>query len=83
MQIISATDAKQSFGAALNTAQREPVLIRKQNQDVAVLMSVHEYEKLRGIRTKLFEALAATIAAKAAARGLTDADFEQLMSDVS
>ena len=46
MRIISATDAKQRLAALINAAQREPVLIRRQNQDVAVIMSIAEYKRL-------------------------------------
>jgi prevent-host-death family protein len=83
MQTISATDAKQAFGAALDAAQREPVFIRKQNRDVAVLLSVQEFEKLRGLRIDAFDRSAEIMAAKAAARGMTDESLAELMSDVS
>lgn len=83
MQTMSATDVKQGFGAALDAAQREPVFIRKQNRDVAVLMSVQEFEKLRGLRLDVFDRLAEAVAAKAAARGMTDETLAQLMKDVS
>ena len=39
MKTVSATDAKQRLAALLDAAQREPVLIRRQNRDVAVIMS--------------------------------------------
>jgi antitoxin Phd len=45
MKIVSATDAKQRLAALLDAAQREPVLIRRQNRDVAVIMSAEEYER--------------------------------------
>ena len=83
MRTISATEAKQAFGAALDAAQREPVVIRKQNRDVAVLLSAEEYAKLRGLRIAAFDALCDDIAAKAAARGLTGDSFDDLMRDVS
>ncbi len=83
MQIMSASDAKQAFGTALDTAQREPVIIRKQNRDVAVLMSMHEYEKIRRLKIDLLLRTADAIAVEAAARGMTDEKFEELMSDVS
>lgn len=83
MRELSATDVKQGFGSALDEAQRGPVLIKKQNRAVAVLLSVQEYDKLRGLRLTAFERLCDEIAAKAAARGLDDETFEALMEDVS
>ena len=83
MQKMSATDVKQGFGAALDAAQREPVFIHKQNRDVAVLMSMQEFEKLRGLLLDVFDRLAEAVAAKAAARGMTEETLAQLMKDVS
>ena len=82
MRVLSATEAKQSFGAALDAAQREPVLIRKQNRDVAVIVSADEYAKLRGQRIAAFEAVCDAVAAKAADHGLTERGFANLMRDV-
>ena len=39
MQYVSASDAKQRLAAILDTAQREPVMIRRQKRDVAVVLS--------------------------------------------
>ena len=83
MRILSATEAKQSFGAALDAAQREPVMIRKQNRDVAVILSAEEYRRLRGMRIAAFDAVCDRIAQQAAARGLDDDTFDALMLDVS
>lgn len=83
MQILSETDVKQGFGAALDAAQRGPVVIQTQDRDVAVLLSVQDYEKLCGRRAEVFDRLTESMAAKAAARGLTDETFARLMSDVS
>jgi len=55
MRTVSATDAKQRLAALLDTAQREPVMIRRQNRDVAVLLSPHEYDRLRALNTDEFQ----------------------------
>lgn len=83
MRTISSTEAVQAFGATLDAAQREPVVIREQNRDVAVLLSMPEYEKLRGLRIEAFDTLCDEIAAKAKERGLTEEHFQELMRDVS
>jgi len=83
MQTISSTDMKQGFGAALDAAQREPVIITKQNRGVAVLISIAEFDKLRGLRVSEFERLARDVSAKAAQRGLTDEKLQEILSDVS
>ena len=49
MRRVSETEAKQRFAAIIDAAEREPVVIRRQNRDVAVIMSAEEYDKIRGI----------------------------------
>jgi len=49
MKAVSATDAKQRFAALLDAARRELVVIRRQNRDVAVIMSAEEYERIRDL----------------------------------
>ncbi len=50
MRYVSATEAKQRLAALLDAAQREPVVIRRQKRDVAVLLSPQEYERLRALK---------------------------------
>jgi len=71
MKSVSATAAKQKLAALLDAAQREPVLIRRQNRDVAVVMSVGEYDRIRGANEDEFERFCDRVSAKAKARGLT------------
>jgi prevent-host-death family protein len=81
MRSISATEAKQRLAALLDTAQREPVVIRRQNRDVAVILSTQEYERLRNINISEFQQFCDRIAQKAAARGLTEAKLKRLLAD--
>jgi prevent-host-death family protein len=46
MAAISATDAKNKFGEVLEMARNEPVRIQKNGRDVAVMLSVEEYQRL-------------------------------------
>jgi prevent-host-death family protein len=55
MRYVSATDAKKRLTALLDTAQREPVMIRQRNRDVAVLLSPQEYDRLRALNTDEFQ----------------------------
>lgn len=41
-----ATDAKNRFGALLDSAQAGPAAIQKNGRDVAVLISAYEYKRL-------------------------------------
>jgi len=46
MKTLTASEAKNRFGMLLDLARHEPVLIEKQGRQVAVMLSVEEYERL-------------------------------------
>jgi PHD/YefM family antitoxin component YafN of YafNO toxin-antitoxin module len=56
MQAISATDTRLKLTTLLSKAQQEPVLIRHNQRDMAVMLSATEYQRLarpRSIDPKL------------------------------
>jgi len=46
MKTMTATAASKEFGLYIDTVQREPVVITKQNRPVAVTMSVQQFERI-------------------------------------
>lgn len=81
MKTVSANDPTQSLARALEAARREPVVIQQDRRDVAVLMSIDEYEKLTRARIQDFQQYCDRVAEKAAARGLTEAKLAELLRD--
>ncbi len=81
MRYVTATDAKQKLAALLDAAQREPVVIRRQKRDVAVILSAEEYDRLRGFNVAEFDRFCEHVAGKAAARGLTARKLQQILGD--
>jgi prevent-host-death family protein len=81
MRSVSATEAKQRLAALLDAAQREPVVIRRQNRDVAVIMSAEAYERIRGGNIEELDRLCERVSKQAAARGLTDEILAGLLKD--
>lgn len=83
MRSVSATEAKQRFAAVLDAAQREPVVIRRRNREVAVVLSAAEYQRLRALNVEEFERFCDRIAERAAARGLTEEKLADILADGS
>lgn len=81
MQQISATDAKQRLAAVLDAAQREPIVIRRQNRDVAVILSPQDYDRLRALNLAEFDRLCEQVSTAAQMRGLTEAKLAELLAD--
>lgn len=83
MREIAARDAKNRFGQLLDAVQSAPVRVTKKGRPVSVMMSMQQYERLRGVA---WERLAVTMDAlgrEAGGKGLTEAGLEALLADES
>jgi prevent-host-death family protein len=80
MKRVPATEAKNRLGAILDDAQREPVVIRRQDRDIAVVLSMADYERLRAGNIQAFMELRKQVADEAAANGLTEERLDELLA---
>ena len=80
MKSVPATEAKNRLGAILDEAQREPIVIRRHDRDIAVVLSMADYERLRAGNIQAFLELRNEVAAQAAASGLTDERLAKLLT---
>lgn len=74
VRYVSVRDAKQRLAALLDAVQKEPIVIRRQKRDVAVLLSREEYDRLRGFNAAEFQSFCDRVASQAAGRGMTEED---------
>lgn len=81
MRYVSASDAKQRFAALLDTVQREPVTIRRQNREVAVVISPTDFKRLRSNNVEEFRRFCNRVSARAKARGLTQEKLDALLNE--
>jgi len=79
MKTVAATEAKNRFGAIIDDAQREPVVIRRQDRDVAVVLSMADYQRLRSGNAQAFLDLRNAVASEAASAGLTDDKLDEIL----
>jgi prevent-host-death family protein len=81
MKSVSETEATDRLEAILDEAQREPIVIRRQDRDIAVVLSLKEYERLRELNVQAFLDLRNQVASEAAANGLSEQRIADLLSD--
>jgi prevent-host-death family protein len=81
MRHVSATEAKQALSRILDAVQREPIVIQKQRRDVAVLLSMRDYERLTAMNVAEFQDYCDRISQRARERGLTDDTLDTLLHD--
>lgn len=83
MRTISSLDAKSRFGQLLEAAQRAPVTVTRKGRPAAVVLSVEDYERMRG---KAWQRLLDTMARareEVTGRGLTAERLDELLGDES
>jgi prevent-host-death family protein len=81
MKNVSVTEAKDRLDAILDDAQRGPVVISRQDREIAVVLSMADYERLRSGNIQAFLDIRKEIASQAAATGLTDERLAELLTD--
>jgi prevent-host-death family protein len=81
MKTVSATDAKQRFAALIDAAQKEPVVVRRQNRDVAVIISPEEYQRIRKANVEELLKFCDRVGAEAARRGMTEEILAHILKD--
>ena len=81
MKTVSATEAKQGLSSVIDWAANEPVVIRRQKRDVAVVLSMREYERLARLNLKAFRAFSQAIGDRAVKSGLTEDALADMLRD--
>lgn len=81
MKSIDEAEAQARLDEILEETQRQPIVIRRQGQDTAVVVSIMEYERLRSLDVQGFLALRREVAEEAMSAELTPERLADLMRD--
>lgn len=81
MKIVSITEARRRLDTVLDAAQSGPVVIRRGGDDLGVVVSMTDYERLRAGDVKAFLDIRNEIAAQAAAGGLSVEVLARLLDE--
>lgn len=81
MKTVDCAQAQEQMDEILNEAQRQPIVICREGEETAVLLSMAEYQRLRVGAVRGFLALRDDIAREAAAADLTEDRLSQLLND--
>ena len=79
MRYNAASDTDPELATLLDAAQAEPVFIERDQQEVAVLISAREYDRLSGNATREFLDFCDKMADEAAAKGLTEDKLQEIL----
>ncbi|MDA0261192.1 MAG: type II toxin-antitoxin system Phd/YefM family antitoxin [Proteobacteria bacterium] len=83
MKTIPAIDAKNRFGQLLDAAQREPVTVTKKGRPAAVVLSIADYERIRGAARRRLMATIVEAQREAEAASLDEKGLVELLADES
>jgi prevent-host-death family protein len=80
MRTVTASEAKQTLASVIDAASREPVMIQRQKRDVAVVMSVQEYERLVHLNKAEFQRFCDQVGTSAEKAGMTEEKLAELLA---
>ncbi len=83
MKEMAAKDAKNGFGRLIDAVQSGPVRVTKNGRAVGVMMSMQQYERLRGAAWERLTATMDKLGNEALSKGLTEASLETFLADES
>lgn len=81
MKTVAVSEARRSFAELIDAAVREPVVIRRQRRDVAVVVSMLEYERLTQLKRGEFQRFCGAVGRRARAAGMNARVLAKLLCD--
>lgn len=79
MIYLSASEVKRNFAEFLDKAQKEPVTIQGQDEDLVVVLSVSEYQRIKGLLKRDFQEFCDQVGKEAEAKGITEEKLDEII----
>ncbi|MFM2063891.1 MAG: hypothetical protein RLZZ507_3562 [Cyanobacteriota bacterium] len=80
MIYLSASEVKRNFAEFLDQAQKEPVTIQGQDEDLVVVLSVSEYQRIKGLLKREFQEFCDQVGKEAEAKGMTEEKLNDILN---
>ncbi len=81
MRAVSRTELQNALTNMIKGIQRQPVVVRDDGEDVAVLMSIEEYDRILGRNLEALRRFCDQVGQQAAERGMTEERFAAILAD--
>ena len=79
---VSVSDGRQSLAELVRSARQEPVVLRLDGEDVAVLLSASEYRRIQRANWEAFSESGAVVSKEARENGLTEEKLSELLAEI-
>jgi PHD/YefM family antitoxin component YafN of YafNO toxin-antitoxin module len=83
MKVMTISEAEGAFDKVLESLVDDSVVLKRGERDVAAVISIDDYEKLRRLKVEEFLTLCEEVGRDAGARGLTEERLAQLLDNGS
>jgi len=80
MHTVTVSEARRGLADVIKAVRREPIVIQRQKRDVAVVMSMQEYERLARLNVAEFQRFCDRVGGNAADARMTEAVMRELLS---
>jgi prevent-host-death family protein len=81
MQYLSSNSIINNISTILETVKKEPVVISQEQEEVAVILSIEEYQKIVSYNIQDFQYFCDRVGQKAEAKGLTESKLLEILAD--
>jgi len=79
MKVMTIAEAQAAFDKVLESLVEDSVVLKRGEDDVAAVISIEDYDKLRRLKVEEFLALCERLGRQAEARGLSEEKLAELL----